>query len=63
MANSEDPGAVQQNKSFHYDMHCLICRDKYDFMGMKYILQPCNWQDSKEVVHELEFGDMAVMQI
>ena len=27
------------------------------------ILQPHNEQVSKEVVHELEFGDIAVMQI
>ena len=26
-------------------------------------LQPRNWQVSKEVVRELEFGDIAVMQI
>ena len=27
------------------------------------LLQPRNYQVSKEVVHELEFGDIAVMQI
>ena len=27
------------------------------------VLQPRNYQISKEAVHELEFGDLAVMQI
>ena len=27
------------------------------------ILQPCNYQLSKSIVHEIKFGDIAVMQI
>ena len=39
------------------DFNVIIAKDRFNF-GMTY-----NYQVSKEVVRELEFGDIAVMQI
>ena len=40
-----------------------MCYTSLTDTNMKDVLQPRNKQVSKELVHELEFGDIAVVQI
>ena len=41
---------------------CPICHTPR-FENRRYVILPCNYQLSKSIVHELEFGDIAVIQI
>ena len=44
-------------------MFTTLLLSPYLYFEQSILIQPGNYQVSKEVVHELEFGDIAVMQI
>ena len=43
------------------DLQCFLKRVHFGSAGKVYLVQPHKYQLSKSIVHEIKFGDIAVM--